>query len=79
MADLDMVRRFAGADPDADTAVLQLCLNAAKQWYAAAGADGAGSGCHLPLFAVDGGCSVAGGLHAVVSFDHCFAPFECNH
>lgn len=37
MANLDMVRRFAGADPDADTAVLQLCLNAATQWYAAAG------------------------------------------
>ena len=37
MADLDLVRRFAGADPDADTTVLQLCLDAAAQWYAKAG------------------------------------------
>lgn len=37
MADLDMVRRFAGADPDADTDVLKTCYSAAVQWYAAAG------------------------------------------
>ncbi len=45
MADMDMVRRFAGADPDADTAVLQFCYNAAVEWYAAAGvpADTTGS------------------------------------
>ncbi len=31
------VRRFAGADPDESSTVLQLCLNAAVAWYAAAG------------------------------------------
>ena len=37
MADLDMVRRFAGADPDADADVLQFCLEAAVAWYKEAG------------------------------------------
>lgn len=37
MPDLDLVRRFAGADPDADTAVLNGCLRAAVSWYAHAG------------------------------------------
>ena len=36
-ADLDLVRRFAGADPDDDTTVLQLCLRAAVSWYEKAG------------------------------------------
>lgn len=36
-ADLDMVRRFAGADPDADTTVLEMCYQAAVAWYQAAG------------------------------------------
>ena len=36
-ADINLVRRFAGADPDEDSAVLQLCLEAAKEWYAQAG------------------------------------------
>ena len=35
--DIDMVRRFAGADPDADASVLQLCVNAAAEWYERAG------------------------------------------
>lgn len=37
MADLEMVRRFAGADPDADTTVLDMCVQAAVAWYQAAG------------------------------------------
>ena len=37
MTDLDTVRRFAGADPEGDDAVLQLCLYAAIDWYDAAG------------------------------------------
>ena len=37
MADMDMVRRFAGADPDADITVLQFCYNAAVEWYKNAG------------------------------------------
>jgi len=45
MADMDMVRRFAGADPDADTTVLQFCYDAAVEWYEKAGVpkDTAGS------------------------------------
>ena len=35
-ADLDMVRRFAGADPEEDPAVLQFALNAAVECYALA-------------------------------------------
>ncbi len=34
---LDMVRRFAGADPTADDTVLQMCYRAAVAWYEAAG------------------------------------------
>ena len=37
MADLEMVRRFAGADPDAYTTVLDMCVQAAVAWYQAAG------------------------------------------
>lgn len=37
MANLDMVRRFAGADPDADSSVLELCYQAAVEWYSRAG------------------------------------------
>ncbi len=37
MADLDMVRRFAGADPDADPAVLEFCYQSAVDWYEKAG------------------------------------------
>ena len=37
MADMDLVRRFAGADPDTDAAVLQLCVSAATEWYEKAG------------------------------------------
>lgn len=35
--DMDLLRRFAGADPTADDAVLQLCLDSAKNWYSHAG------------------------------------------
>ena len=34
---MDMVRRFAGADPDEDDAVLEMCYRAAVEWYKAAG------------------------------------------
>lgn len=34
---LDMVRRFAGADPTADDTVLQMCYRAAVAWYETAG------------------------------------------
>lgn len=37
MPSMDMVRRFAGVDPDGDTQVLGLCLKAAEQWYEGAG------------------------------------------
>ena len=37
MVDLDAVRRFAGADPDADSTALEMCLQAAVGWYQAAG------------------------------------------
>ena len=37
MADMDMVRRFAGADPDDDPAVLERCYYAAVEWYKKAG------------------------------------------
>lgn len=44
MVELDMVRRFAGVDPDADpanpsqnTIVLQACLSAAVEWFEKAG------------------------------------------
>lgn len=36
-ASIDMVRRFAGADPEEDSEVLQMCLMAAEEWYAKAG------------------------------------------
>ena len=36
---MDMVRRFAGADPESDEQVLTLCLNAAEEWYARAGVE----------------------------------------
>ena len=34
---MDMVRRFAGADPEADDTVLEMCYRAAVEWYRAAG------------------------------------------
>ena len=34
---MDMVRRFAGADPAAEDTVLQMCYRAAVAWYEAAG------------------------------------------
>ena len=34
---IDMVRRFAGADPDAEDTVLEMCYRAAVEWYKAAG------------------------------------------
>lgn len=34
---LDKVRRFAGADPEADSTVLEMCLGAAVEWYKQAG------------------------------------------
>ena len=37
MADLEMIRRFAGADPDTDPSVLEMCYQSAVEWYAAAG------------------------------------------
>lgn len=37
MPSIDMVRRFAGADPGSDEAVLGLCLRAAESWYERAG------------------------------------------
>ena len=37
MPGMDMLRRFVGEDPEADTQVLELCLNAAQQWYEKAG------------------------------------------
>ncbi len=37
MADLEMVRRFAGADPDEDPAVLAFFYEAAVEWYKNAG------------------------------------------
>ena len=37
MADLELVRRFAGADPDEDSGILEFCMQAAVAWYAAAG------------------------------------------
>lgn len=37
MPTLDMVRRFAGADPATDEQVLSLCLGAAQKWYESAG------------------------------------------
>ena len=43
MADINLVRRFAGADPDEDSTVLQLCLDAAVEWYAQAGVPAAGA------------------------------------
>lgn len=44
MADLDMVRRFAGADPDAEDTVLEMCYQAAVEWYEAAGVSSDTSG-----------------------------------
>jgi len=37
MPSMDLARRFAGADPECDTQVLGLCLQAAVQWYDRAG------------------------------------------
>ena len=34
---MDMVRRFAGADPAAEDTVLEMCYHAAVAWYKAAG------------------------------------------
>jgi len=34
---MDMVRRFAGADPEAEDTVLEMCYRAAVAWYEAAG------------------------------------------
>ncbi len=37
MPSMDMLRRFAGADPEGDQQVLGMCLKAAVEWYAKAG------------------------------------------
>ena len=37
MASLEMVRQFAGVDPDTQTTVLQACLSAAVEWFEKAG------------------------------------------
>ena len=37
MPSIDDVARFAGADPECDTRVLDMCLRAAIGWYAGAG------------------------------------------
>ena len=37
MADLEMIRRFAGADPDAHSSGLEMCFQAAVDGYAKAG------------------------------------------
>ena len=37
MVDLNTVRRFAGADPDVSDGVLEMCYQAAVEWYKAAG------------------------------------------
>ena len=34
---MDMVRRFAGADPEAEDTVLEMCYRAAVAWYEEAG------------------------------------------
>ena len=34
---MGMVRRFAGADPEAEDTVLEMCYHAAVEWYKAAG------------------------------------------
>ncbi len=34
---MDMVRRFAGADPETEDTVLEMCYKAAVAWYEAAG------------------------------------------
>ncbi len=34
---MSMVRRFAGADPDTEDAVLEMCYKAAVAWYEGAG------------------------------------------
>ena len=36
---MDMVRRFAGADPAAEDTVLEMCYRAAVEWYRAAGVE----------------------------------------
>ena len=40
---MDMVRRFAGADPEAEDTVLEMCYRAAVEWYRAAGVTGDGN------------------------------------
>ena len=37
MVDLDYIRRFAGADPDEDGALLEAMRDAAVEWYENAG------------------------------------------
>ena len=37
MVDLDYIRRFAGADPDEDGALLESLRDAAVEWYEKAG------------------------------------------
>ncbi len=44
MVDINMVRRFAGADPDEDGTVLEICLRAAVEWYRLAGVPAETSG-----------------------------------
>ena len=44
MADIEMVRRFAGADPEEDSQVLEMCLRAAVEWYAQAGVPASSGG-----------------------------------
>ena len=34
---MDMVRRFAGADPETEDTVLDMCYRAAVEWYKGAG------------------------------------------
>ena len=36
---MDMVRRFAGADPEAEDPALEMCYQAAVAWYEAAGVE----------------------------------------
>jgi len=43
-ATVEMVRRFAGADPEEDSGVLDMCLKAAVEWYAKAGVPASASG-----------------------------------
>lgn len=70
-----MLRRFAGADPGADEAVLMLCLTSAKQWYEASGVPSTLEGTELYDFWVSNLAAWFYDNRGATGPDACVPPF----